>query len=203
MAKLGQKGNVSAEYSVSKDVALHLIFCNVYHITLQCIQRKVCILYTEFMHLKDYVHTEKKGKYWNDYVAFTERFNLIFDIRADETQTKQQEKLWGCVMSINDKKFYELQNENPPKGYCDTFVDKKWKKIKTRKEARENTSREEYYEFVRDIFLHNDTRNSSYQEGNSVYTNDTEETATENTKYDYRKELDIIEDELPYKYHHI
>ena len=105
-------------------------------------------------------------------------------------------------MSINDKKFYELQNENPPKGYCDTFVDK-WKKIKTRKEARENTSREEYYEFVRDVFLHNDTENSSYQEGNSVYTNDTEETATEKTKYDYRKELDIIEDELPYKYRHI
>ena len=114
MAKLGQKGNVSAEYSVSKDVALHLIFSNVYPITLQYIQRKVCILYTEFMHLKDYVHTEKKDKYWNDYVAFTERFNLILDIRADETQTKRQEKLWGCVMSINDKKFYELQNENPP-----------------------------------------------------------------------------------------
>ena len=60
MAKPGQKWNVSAEYSVSKDVALHWIFCNVYPIVLQCIKRKVEILYAEFIHLKDYVHTKKR-----------------------------------------------------------------------------------------------------------------------------------------------
>lgn len=40
LSKKGQKNNAAADYSVSKDVALHWIFCNVYPITLHAIQKK-------------------------------------------------------------------------------------------------------------------------------------------------------------------
>ena len=201
LAKKGQKCNVAADYSVSKDVALHWIFCNVYPITLQCIQRKVEILFDEFIHLKDYVHKKKKDKYWNDLSQFTEKLSSIFDIRADETQTKKQEKLWKCVMSSDDKKFYEMQCGNPPKGYCDTFVDKKWKKMKARKEARENRSREEHYEFIREEYMLNDMEESSCQK-DLMYTGDTEEAGAKK-KYDYQQEINTNDNELPFKYRHL
>ena len=51
--------------------------------------------------------------------------NLIFDLRADETRTKRQEKLRGCKMSDTDIKTYKLQCQKPSKGYCSTFVDNK------------------------------------------------------------------------------
>ena len=106
-------------------------------------------------------------------------------------------------MSIDDKKFYELQTKNPPIGYCATFVDKKWKKMKTRKESRENRSRKEHYEFVCDDSIDNDSKDGSSHESNSMYTDDTEETSAEKKNYKYRKEPDPIDDELPFKYRHI
>ena len=45
-----------------KTLLFHWIFCYMYPIALQCIKRKVEILYAEFIHLKDYVHTKKKDK---------------------------------------------------------------------------------------------------------------------------------------------
>ena len=39
-------------------------------------------------------------------------------------------------MSSDDKKFYELQCDNSPKGYCDTFVDKTGKNERKKKGPR-------------------------------------------------------------------
>ena len=59
------------------------------------------------------------------------------NVRADDSQTKKQEKFWNCKMCEQDKTFYKLQCENPPTGYCENFVDSKWK-TQVRKLERED-----------------------------------------------------------------
>ena len=103
-------------------------------------------------------------------------------------------------MSSDDKRFYELQYDNSPKGYCDTFVDKNWKKMNARKKARENRSREEHYEFICDDSMLNDMEDSSYQD-DLLYTVDTEESGAK--KYDFQDEIDTKDEELPHKFRHI
>ena len=141
------KTHGSPEWLLSKDIALHWIFCNVYPVNVQCIQQKVYTLWAEFKSIINYDNKKKREKYWFDYEMFVSQLNQTFDFKAEEGSTKIQEKQWGCKMSDNDRDFYELQRQNPPTEYCLTFVDKKWQKSKDRQESRLNRSNCEYYEF--------------------------------------------------------
>ena len=189
----------SPEWQVSNDVALHWIFCNVYPCATISIIKKVESLYSEFLRLRRYVHDKKKETYWTDYTSFTEKLSSIMDVRADSKYTQKQEKFWGCIMSETDKTFYKLQREIPPTGYCETYVDTKWKKMKERKMARENHSRQEHYQFVR-----NDERahiGNYDEESDPTYI--VEEPKTKKRKYEYVEDFENEVDELPYKFRHL
>lgn len=188
----------SAEWFVTCDIALHWIFCNVYPTTTTTIEKKVAALYTEFSRLKGYVHNKKGEKYWKDYEIFTGKLSAVMKVRADDSQTKKQEKFWNCKMCEQDKTFYKLQCENPPTGYCENFVDSKWKKTRVRKLEREDRSRLEYYEFVHDDSMQ-DVEDTC--ENDSTYM-EPEETSKK-MKYEYEEVIDNDNDELPYKFRHI
>ena len=66
--------------------------------------------------------TRKGEKYWKDYEIFTGKPSAVMNVRADDSQTKKQEKFWNCKMCEQDKTYYKLQCENPPTGYCEKFV---------------------------------------------------------------------------------
>ena len=199
------KTETTAEWLLAKDVALHWIFCNVYPMSPYNIQLKVCELWEQYVKIKDYVHKKKGDKYWSDYNCFISTLNQVFDFIATEQRTKIQEKLWGCKMSDKDKEFYRLQCQNPPIGYCLTFVDKKWKQSKDRQESRLNRSKSEHYEFVRDS-IDLDERDTEPGEGNSVTTEDPEfvEPPVAKKKYDYVDSFEEDDDDdMPHKYRYI
>ena len=100
------------------DIALHWLYCNVYPYHTKTILRKVHELFKEYSRLRRYVPRKRGEKYWKDFGVFTETLNLVLDVRADYDSTRRQEKLWGVLMCEDDKKFYEMQCLNPPKGYC-------------------------------------------------------------------------------------
>ena len=58
--------------------------------------------------------------------------------------------LFDVYMTKNDLDFYEGQKSNPPLGYCEGYVDRKWKLCQERKQARANRARSEHYEFYRE-----------------------------------------------------
>ena len=73
-------------------------------------------------------------------------------IETDNKRLKKQETLWNCKMSVEDQLFHEWQIQNPPTGYCSTFISRKQKKSQERKASRKNRFRSEYYEFKREPF---------------------------------------------------
>ena len=142
--------NVSGEWLVSVDIALHWIFCNVYPSTTVTIHKKVSKFWYDFKRLKNYPHAKKGDTYWKDVALFTAQLSTIMDVRGDDSQTKKQQIFWDVKMCDLDRSFYKVQCGNPPTGYCEKFIDNKWKKTRARKLARDNRSGLEYYEFVQD-----------------------------------------------------
>ena len=147
-ATKGQKGNkISQSWLLSKDVALHWIFCNVYPKTPRSIQFIIDALWNDFKYLRYYDNRKKNNTYWGKYDSFVKSLNLVPDfIETNMDRRRLQEKLWNCKMGEQDKLFHEMQIKSPPSGYCSSFVDKKWKKSQERKESRLNRSRNEYFD---------------------------------------------------------
>ena len=102
-------------------------------------------------------------------------------IETSRQRLKEQETLWKCAMTEEDRRFHQMQLQDPTSGYCSSFVDKKWQKSQERKESRLNRSRSEYYEFSREE--HSDTDVSTT----------TKHDLTEDPSYD---ELDCSESAL-------
>ena len=109
-------------------------------------------------------------------------------------------------MNENDKSFHKLQLQDPPTGYCSTFVDKKWKKTQERKESRLNRSRSEYYDFF------TPERSDENQSQNVVDdmevdpTYQVEESPQKKMKYQYLEESTLKNsdiDDMPYRFRHI
>ena len=112
------------------------------------IQFTVEKLWDDLKYLRNYDNKKKNDSYWKRYDKFVEKVHLVPDlIESDDERRKVHKKLWNCKMNENDKSFHKLQLQDPPTGYCSTFVDKKWKKTQERKESRLNRSRSEYYDF--------------------------------------------------------
>ena len=119
----------SPTWSLSKDIALHWIFCNVYPKSPNSIQFTVEKLWDDLKYLGNYDNKKKNDSYWKRYDKFVEKVHLVPDlIESDVEIRKVHEKLWNCKMNENDKSFHKLQLQDPRTGYCSTFVDKKWKK---------------------------------------------------------------------------
>ena len=103
-------------------------------------------------------------------------------------------------MNDKDHKFYTNQKKNPPKGYCDTAIDRKWKITKSREDARKNRSRNESYE----------QPNPHEEYGICDVTTDEDYIASEDddpmsndTSYRYTTTTANNLDDLPLKFRHI
>ena len=109
-------------------------------------------LWSEYIHLKDYPNSKNKT-YWDHYNTFLLTINMVPDfIEMDNKRLKRQETLRNCTMSEEDQLFHELQIQNPPTGYCYTFISRKWKKSQEQKKSQNNQSCSEYYEFTHEPF---------------------------------------------------
>ena len=73
--------------------------------------------------------------------------------------------------------------------------------MEARKEACENRSRKEHYEFKREEYMPNDMEESSCQK-DLMYNGDNEEAGVKK-KYDYQPEINTNDNELPFKYRHL
>lgn len=140
--------------------------------------------------------SSKTPTYWNKLKNFLYNQNQIFDIISSKERIKRQEDLWGVKMSEMDWKFYENQKCNPPKGYCATFVDRKWRISNKRKLDRQNRSRDENYQFERGSLLLEEMDTSS----DLNYKH--EDNLPKKPKYQYENVVDHTQDDIPYKYRH-
>ena len=97
-------------------------------------------------------------------------------------------------MSDNVREFYELQRQNPPTGYCLTFVEKK---SKDRQESRLNRSNCEYYEFYCD--------DEALDEGDPAFEpNESYDEAAQKTEYEYVVDSHAdVNDDMPHNYRNI
>ena len=189
---------------VSKDVALHWIFCNVYPKSPQSVRFIVETLWEEFQYLRNYVHSKKKETYWKKYKEFLSTINSVPDfIEPNSSRVRLQEKLWNCDMNKRDKDFHQKQLQSPPSGYCFTFVDKKWKKTQERKESRLKRTRLEFYEFYRETPQEPD---NIEDDGHCDFHSNTEKgiKTPDRKKYEYSETpCGSASDRIPYKYRHI
>ena len=46
------------------------------------------------------------------------------NIKASDTRTKYQEKLWGVKMTEVEYNFYLMQNQSQRLGHCSSYIDK-------------------------------------------------------------------------------
>ena len=189
-----------AHWLISNDIALHWIFCNVYPRTPQNIKYDVDKLWSEYISLKDYVHAKKNTAYWERYNDFAQKLHLVPDyFEKNNARVKIQEDLWDCTMSDRDHKFHRQQIDDPPTGYCSTFVDNKWKRSQERKEARRNRSRKEYYEFVRESPQDEETVEND-QDPTFEVDEPSSSTSEKRQKYEYTVTPGSADDDMPTRF---
>ena len=55
-------------------------------------------LWSEYIHLKDYLNSKKNKTYWDHYNIFLLTINMVPDFtEIDKKKLKKQETLWNCV----------------------------------------------------------------------------------------------------------
>ena len=192
----------SASWLVSKDIALHWIFCNVYPQKPGVIQRDVDSLEKEYNYLRYYVNSKKGTEYWGRFQSFIDTINMVPDfIASTDSRRRIQEKLWNCVMIDKDRLFHKQQIQNPPFGYCTSFEDKKWRRSENRKEKRNNRSRSEHYEFFRESI---DTEDGSEELNEDPSFDIVENSPAKKTRYQYDESASVIDnDDMPNQYRNV
>ena len=84
----------SPTWSLSKDIALHWIFCNVYPKSPNSIQFTFEKLWDDLKYLRNYDNKKKNDSYWKRYDKFVEKVHLVPDlIESDDERRKVHEKL--------------------------------------------------------------------------------------------------------------
>lgn len=101
-------------------------------------------------------------------------------------------------MTMSDWEFYENQQNNPPIGYCQGFVDRRWEMSNRRKMDRLNRSRDESYHEQTCSSFHADEDMEVPVSSDSEY-----ECEKKKSKYEFNNVIDSTDDELPFKYRHI
>lgn len=196
------KENASPSWILSRDIVLHWIFCNLYPKTPNAVQFIVDSLWKDYEYLKHHDNKKKKETYWNRYNLFLNTLNLVPDfLETNETRRKRQEKIWDCKTNDNDRLFHEHQLQNPPTGYCSSFVDKKWQKTQNRKTARLDRSRNEQSDFNVTLDL-NDDEVTDYE---CEVELEWKETPTKKRKYKYEPNVSKSNesDDMPERFQHI
>ena len=125
------KRNTNNECETSVMVCNQWIFCNVYPASLRTVERKVGILYEEYRAIKKF--SKKSQSYWEKCTPFLKKMSELFDVVASKCRREICEEVWNVKMSTKDFDFYAGQTKNPPIGYCENKVDKKWEASMKRK----------------------------------------------------------------------
>lgn len=107
-----------------------------------------------------------------------------------------QQKSWGVRMTEEDHKFYENQKKCPPVGYCQAYVDRKWKVTNDRNEMRKQRSRNENFNFEC-VQESNDGTQEQEDKNDANFVQSTE------VKYQYVCVEEDADDEIPIKYRHV
>ena len=113
----------------------HWVFCNINTITVNRVTHKIEKLYKEFVN-NCQTRAERRNDVWksrmNDH---NKRTMQLFDISATDTERiKRCEEEFLVKMSEKEHEFLKDQRGEHI-GYCDTFVDRKWKQTMNRKIA--------------------------------------------------------------------
>ena len=198
----GQSQQASPTWLVSKDIDLHWIFCNVYPKPPNSVQYVVESLWKELHYLRSRDNKKKNPDYWKKYQSFITVIDLVPDfVESNPDRRQAQEKLWNCKMNENDKTFHKLQLQNPPSGYCTTFVDRKWKSAQERKESRLNHSRNEYCDFA-SVTVDEQSDLVDDMDVDPTFE-EYEPSHVTKKKYQYTKELQNDADDMPLRYRNI
>ena len=115
---------VNNEYECTIRLALHWIYCSVYPMTIQGIQKRLVKMLDDFKGLKKC--SSKTAKYWENYDTFVQTQTQLFDIIGSYGSIKAQERFWGAKMEEEDTDFYKNMKMTPQRGYCSKFTDRKW-----------------------------------------------------------------------------
>ena len=196
-----------AESNVILDVMLHWTYCNVYTQSRNTVTKKVKHWYKKYVHLKDYPQKKKKDTYWREYDQFVDACRHLFDIKGSPERIKLQSKIWGVKMTKKDEKFYSNQCLIPPIGYCTSFSDRKWSKsVKRKRQDDENLKTKriqanQYKDNARPVQLpeiDSDPVNTEEDPCDSEFKPE-----LSHQKYAFKETVDLVGDDMPYKYRHI
>ena len=129
----------------------------------------------------------------------------MFDVKGSDDRKKIQQKIWGVDMTAKEDEFYENMKLVPRRGYCTTYIERKWAINNKRKLERSTRSRNESYD--KDYFKGVSSENIEINDSPLVEVDGhVDETykppSPKKRKHSYDVELDYKDDPLPNEYQH-
>lgn len=124
-----------AAQQVTEELCEHWIWCNIYPKHVKHVTGRILQLYNDFKKLQSVPKARMTEKWVKEKVEpWLKSIEEGMDIRtSDKDARKKQEEIHGVKETEDEEAFWQDQMIGKRVGHCETFVDRKWLALDTRR----------------------------------------------------------------------